>query len=127
MCVRVSSQSAFEELGVLPEIIRAVDEMGWLLPTPIQAESIPLLLGGGDVLAAAETGSGKTGAFALPMLQVVYEMLRKGDGSGAGSSSSSASSSSSFSASSTDVAWNVNDRGASSCMCAADTRLFPFI
>ncbi len=45
----------------------------WTLPTPIQAESIPLLLGGGDVLAAAETGSGKTGAFALPMLQVHHE------------------------------------------------------
>lgn len=40
------------------------------LPTPIQAEAVPLILGGGDVMAAAETGSGKTGAFALPVLQV---------------------------------------------------------
>ena len=40
------------------------------LPTPIQAEAVPLILGGGDVMAAAETGSGKTGAFALPILQV---------------------------------------------------------
>ena len=39
------------------------------LPTPIQAEAVPLILGGGDVMAAAETGSGKTGAFALPVLQ----------------------------------------------------------
>ena len=46
------------------------------LPTPIQAEAAPLILGGGDVLAAAETGSGKTGAFALPVLQVVHESLR---------------------------------------------------
>ena len=43
------------------------------LPTPIQAEAVPLILGGGDVLAAAETGSGKTGAFALPLLQLVGE------------------------------------------------------
>lgn len=40
------------------------------LPTPIQAEAVPLILGGGDVMAAAETGSGKTGAFALPVLQI---------------------------------------------------------
>eukprot|EP01105_Mastigella_eilhardi_P003651 TRINITY_DN1479_c0_g2_i2.p1 TRINITY_DN1479_c0_g2~~TRINITY_DN1479_c0_g2_i2.p1 ORF type:complete len:790 (-),score=178.01 TRINITY_DN1479_c0_g2_i2:120-2489(-) len=68
--------SAFEELGVLPEIIRAIEELEWTLPTPIQTEAIPLILGGGDVLAAAETGSGKTGAFALPMIQVVWEELR---------------------------------------------------
>ena len=46
------------------------------LPTPIQAEAVPLILGGGDVMAAAETGSGKTGAFALPVLQIVHETLR---------------------------------------------------
>lgn len=43
----------------MPEIAQAVEEMDWLLPTDIQAESIPLILGGGDVLMAAETGSGK--------------------------------------------------------------------
>ncbi|CDQ99750.1 unnamed protein product, partial [Oncorhynchus mykiss] len=48
-------------MGVMPEIAQAVEEMDWLLPTDIQAESIPLILGGGDVLMAAETGSGKTG------------------------------------------------------------------
>ena len=46
------------------------------LPTAIQYECIPLILGGGDVLAAAETGSGKTGAFGLPILQVVHESIR---------------------------------------------------
>ena len=45
------------------------------LPTPIQAEAVPLILGGGDVMAAAETGSGKTGAFSLPVLQIVHETL----------------------------------------------------
>ena len=70
--------SAFEELGVCPELIRAADDAGWLLPTPVQAEAVPLILGGGDVLAAAETGSGKTGAFGIPVLQIVHEALVKG-------------------------------------------------
>ena len=68
--------SAFEEMGVCPELIRSADEAGWLLPTPVQAEAVPLILGGGDVLAAAETGSGKTGAFGMPVLQIVHESLR---------------------------------------------------
>ena len=46
------------------------------LPTDVQAEAIPLILGGGDVLMAAETGSGKTGAFCLPILQIVWETLK---------------------------------------------------
>eukprot|EP01103_Thecamoeba_quadrilineata_P009625 TRINITY_DN1940_c0_g1_i1.p1 TRINITY_DN1940_c0_g1~~TRINITY_DN1940_c0_g1_i1.p1 ORF type:complete len:594 (-),score=104.36 TRINITY_DN1940_c0_g1_i1:72-1790(-) len=69
--------SAFEELGVLPEIIQSIEDLQWILPTSIQSEAIPLILGGGDVMAAAETGSGKTGAFALPILQVVHETLRE--------------------------------------------------
>uniref|UniRef100_A0A336MTA5 ATP-dependent RNA helicase n=1 Tax=Culicoides sonorensis TaxID=179676 RepID=A0A336MTA5_CULSO len=68
--------TAFEEFGVMPEIGKAVDEMDWLLPTDVQAEAIPLILGGGDVLMAAETGSGKTGAFCLPILQIVWETLK---------------------------------------------------
>uniref|UniRef100_A0A914DH30 ATP-dependent RNA helicase n=2 Tax=Acrobeloides nanus TaxID=290746 RepID=A0A914DH30_9BILA len=50
--------------------------MDWTLPTDIQSEGIPAILGGGDVLMAAETGSGKTGAFCLPVLQIVYETMR---------------------------------------------------
>ncbi|XP_010945647.1 ATP-dependent RNA helicase DDX1 isoform X1 [Camelus dromedarius] len=68
--------AAFSEMGVMPEIAQAVEEMDWLLPTDIQAESIPLILGGGDVLMAAETGSGKTGAFSIPVIQIVYETLK---------------------------------------------------
>uniref|UniRef100_T1J2C5 ATP-dependent RNA helicase n=1 Tax=Strigamia maritima TaxID=126957 RepID=T1J2C5_STRMM len=68
--------SAFEEMGVLPEIGKSVDEMGWTLPTDVQAEAIPLILGGGDVLMAAETGSGKTGAFCLPIIQIVWETIK---------------------------------------------------
>ena len=54
--------AAFEEVGICPELITACEELGWSLPTDIQAEVVPLILGGGDVMAAAETGSGKTGA-----------------------------------------------------------------
>ncbi|CAI9552857.1 unnamed protein product [Staurois parvus] len=68
--------AAFGEMGVMSEIAQAVEEMDWLLPTDIQAESIPLILGGGDVLMAAETGSGKTGAFSIPVIQIVYETLK---------------------------------------------------
>jgi ATP-dependent RNA helicase DDX1 len=46
------------EFGVMPELGQAIDEMDWMLPTDVQAEAIPLILGGGDVLMAAETGSG---------------------------------------------------------------------
>lgn len=59
--------------------------MNYRLPTDVQAEAIPLILGGGDVLMAAETGSGKTGAFCLPILQIVWETfkdLESGKGGG---------------------------------------------
>jgi ATP-dependent RNA helicase DDX1 len=46
---------AFEEMGVCAELLRVIEEEEWLVPTPVQTEVIPLLLGGGDVLAAAET------------------------------------------------------------------------
>ncbi|CAI4225812.1 unnamed protein product [Auanema sp. JU1783] len=69
--------TAFEELGVIPELGEAVSKIGWEFPTSIQCEAIPCILGGGDVLIAAETGSGKTGAFCLPVVQIVWEN-RKG-------------------------------------------------
>lgn len=68
--------TAFEEFGVLPEISKALEEVEWTLPTDVQYEAIPLILGGGDVLMAAETGSGKTGAFCLPIIQIVWETLK---------------------------------------------------
>ncbi len=67
--------AAFAELGVMGEIIRGLDEIGWMLPTPIQQEAIPLILGGGDVMGAAETGTGKTGAFGIPLIQLMHENL----------------------------------------------------
>ena len=59
-----------------PSILWQTTAVHCRLPTAIQYECIPLILGGGDVLAAAETGSGKTGAFGLPILQVVHESIR---------------------------------------------------
>lgn len=71
----------FEALGLAPELIRAVKEdLGYLLPTNVQDEAIPLMLGGGDVMVAAETGSGKTAAFSLPLLQIIHEDLRRRGG-----------------------------------------------
>ncbi|CAD6194723.1 unnamed protein product [Caenorhabditis auriculariae] len=61
--------TAFEEFGVIPQLGEAVSLLHWEFPTPIQSEAIPAILGGGDVLIAAETGSGKTGAFCLPVAQ----------------------------------------------------------
>ena len=62
----------FEELGVCEEIRRAISEMGYVNPMPVQEEVIPYLLGvGNDVIALAQTGTGKTAAFGLPILQKV--------------------------------------------------------
>ncbi|HWZ47388.1 MAG TPA: DEAD/DEAH box helicase, partial [Herbaspirillum sp.] len=61
----------FSSLGLLPSLLRVIDEMGYPAPTAIQAEAIPVILRGDDVLGAAQTGSGKTAAFALPILQSV--------------------------------------------------------
>ena len=60
---------SFSDLGLLPEILRAVSEKGYDTPTPVQREAIPAVLSGRDVLAGAQTGTGKTAGFVLPILQ----------------------------------------------------------
>ena len=60
---------SFESLGLLPELLRAVREKGYESPTSIQAQAIPTILQGRDVLGGSQTGTGKTAAFTLPLLQ----------------------------------------------------------
>ena len=59
---------SFSTLGFSDEIIRAVTERGYTEPTPIQMQAIPAVLSGGDLLAGAQTGTGKTAGFTLPIL-----------------------------------------------------------
>ena len=63
----------FESLGLIPTILKNIDESGYETPTPIQSATIPLVLSGKDVLGCAQTGTGKTAAFALPILQRLYQ------------------------------------------------------
>ena len=58
------SATSFAELGLRPELLRAVEEAGYTTPTPIQAQAIPVILAGKDVMGGAQTGTGKTAGFA---------------------------------------------------------------
>ena len=60
---------SFSDLGLRPELLRAVQAQGYTDPTPVQRQAIPIVLAGRDLLAGAQTGTGKTAAFVLPMLQ----------------------------------------------------------
>jgi ATP-dependent RNA helicase DeaD len=68
-----SSEAAFAHLGLSEPLLRAVAALGFEAPTPIQAKAIPVLLKGSDLLGQAQTGTGKTAAFALPLIQSVDE------------------------------------------------------
>jgi ATP-dependent RNA helicase RhlE len=63
---------SFDTLGLAPEYVRVVADEGYTEPTPVQREAIPLVLAGRDLLAGAQTGTGKTAAFVLPMLQRLH-------------------------------------------------------
>jgi ATP-dependent RNA helicase RhlE len=63
--------TSFDTLGLAPELLRAVAEQSYTHPTPIQAQAIPVVLAGKDLLAAAQTGTGKTAGFTLPLLQIL--------------------------------------------------------
>jgi ATP-dependent RNA helicase RhlE len=64
-----SPSVSFKQLGLVPPLLRAVDESGYEQPTPIQTQAIPPALAGRDILGCAQTGTGKTAAFSLPILQ----------------------------------------------------------
>ena len=66
----------FASLGLSPALVRAVGELGFAAPTPIQEQAIPAVMRGADVLGSAQTGSGKTAAYVLPMLQLLQDGLQ---------------------------------------------------
>src|SRR5439155_18257556 len=70
----MTTVTSFTELGLRPELLRAVDEAGYITPTPIQVQAIPVILAGKDVMGGAQTGTGKTAGFALPILQKLAPM-----------------------------------------------------
>ena len=60
---------SFADLNLAPELLRALTDSGYTTPTPVQAQAIPIVLQGRDLMAGAQTGTGKTAAFTLPLLQ----------------------------------------------------------
>jgi ATP-dependent RNA helicase RhlE len=63
----------FENLGLAPELLRAISDQGYTIPTPVQAQAIPVVLNGHDIMAGAQTGTGKTAGFTLPMLHILQK------------------------------------------------------
>ena len=70
---------SFADLGLSPELLRAVTEAGYTEPTPIQAQAIPVVLAGKDVMGGAQTGTGKTAGFTLPMLERLTDPVRRSE------------------------------------------------
>ena len=71
---------SFASLGLRPELLRAITERGYDTPTPVQARAIPEVLAGRDLLAGAQTGTGKTAGFTLPILQLLHEQAGGAEG-----------------------------------------------
>lgn len=69
----------FKELQLIEPILKALETEGYTVPTPIQQQAIPLALEGRDLLGCAQTGTGKTAAFAIPILQLVYQAIQNGN------------------------------------------------
>ena len=63
----------FSELNIIEPILRAIQEEGYTTPTPIQEQAIPLVLDGNDLMGCAQTGTGKTAAFSIPILQLLSQ------------------------------------------------------
>ncbi|MCB0323202.1 MAG: DEAD/DEAH box helicase [Bdellovibrionales bacterium] len=77
MAANVTPQDGFRGFSLIPALYRALDEVGYETPSPIQAQTIPLILEGGDIVGQAQTGTGKTAAFALPLLSRINLALRE--------------------------------------------------
>ena len=70
---QIAEDTTFESLGVCQEICKAVEQMGYKHPSRIQKDSLPYTLQGRDIIGLAETGSGKTAAFAIPVIQQLLD------------------------------------------------------
>src|SRR4029434_8737521 len=68
----------FSQLGLAPAQLRACESLGYTEPTPIQKQAIPIVLSGSDLIGCAETGTGKTAAFLLPIIQRMEAQARPG-------------------------------------------------
>ncbi|MEI6853849.1 MAG: DEAD/DEAH box helicase, partial [Bacteroidota bacterium] len=62
----------FQSLNIIEPILKSIAQEGYTIPTPIQKEAIPIVLRGTDLLGCAQTGTGKTAAFAIPILQLLH-------------------------------------------------------
>lgn len=69
----INTSTNFNDLGLAEPILRAINDAGYTTPTPIQAKAIPQVLSGGDLLAGAQTGTGKTAGFTLPILHILNQ------------------------------------------------------
>lgn len=76
MSIETTNTLNFNELGLSEPILRAISDAGYATPTPIQAKAIPQVLSGGDLLAGAQTGTGKTAGFTLPILHILSQKKR---------------------------------------------------
>lgn len=70
----------FEKLNIITPILKAISTAGYTMPTPVQEQAIPLILGGNDLIGCAQTGTGKTAAFAIPLLQILHQAQRNEKG-----------------------------------------------
>ena len=70
-------EARFEDLGLCPEIMKAVKNMGFEEASPIQAKAIPAMLEGKDIIGQAQTGTGKTAAFGIPLLEKIDPKNKK--------------------------------------------------
>lgn len=77
---REENKLKYVDSGIHPDILKAILDMGFEVMTPIQEQAIPVLLEGKDIIGQAQTGTGKTAAFAIPMIQRIDPGLRKPQG-----------------------------------------------
>lgn len=73
-----STQTTFEGLGIAPKLLEALNKLKYVQPTPIQAQAIPVAMNGEDVIGIAQTGTGKTLAFSIPMIQRISQTKQQG-------------------------------------------------